>query len=142
MYQIHCIVLQSHDIHTVVIGDITNIRKNNNLGKVTNQKLHSLPYNRMYLMLEYKLALEGIRFIKQIESYSSQCSPLTNAVSEQNACKSNRVKRGLYVDGICSWNADSVGAFNILRLYFKDNNIGIYLNPMKIQSPYIVKVAA
>lgn len=133
---------KAHDIHTVVIGDIANIRKDNNLGKVTNQKLHSLPYGKLYLMLEYKLALEGIRLVKQKESYSSQCSPLANAVSEQNACKSNRVKRGLYVDGIHSWNADSVGAFNILRLYFQDKNISIYLNPMEIQPPYIVKVAA
>lgn len=109
---------------------------------MTNQKLHSLPYGRLYLLLEYKLALEGIRLVRQKESYSSQCSPLTDAVSEHNASKSNRVKRGLYVDGVYSWNADSVGAFNILRLYFQNNNITIYLNPMKIQPPYIVKVAA
>ena len=133
---------KAHGIPTVVIGDVTNIRKDNNLGKVTNQKLHSLPYNRLYLMLEYKLALAGIRLVKQKESYSSQCSPLAADVSEQNARRTNRVKRGLYMDGHRSWNADSVGAFNILRLYFQNNKIGIHLNPMKIQSPYIVKVAA
>lgn len=35
---------KANDIHTVIIGDITNIRRNKNLGKVTNQKLHALPY--------------------------------------------------------------------------------------------------
>ena len=33
-------------IHTVVIGDIKGIRKEKNLGRKTNQKLHSLPYAR------------------------------------------------------------------------------------------------
>lgn len=131
-----------NDIHTVVIGNITNIRKDNSLGSVTNQKLHSLPYNKIYIMLEYKLAAEGICFVKQKESYSSQCSPLMPIVSKNNACRSNRVKRGLYRDGNHSWNADCVGAFNILRLYFQKNKINICLDPMEIKSPHIVKVAA
>ncbi len=57
-----------NDINTVVIGDITNIRKDNNKGSVTNQKLHSLPYRKLYILLEYKLAMYGIRFVKQNES--------------------------------------------------------------------------
>lgn len=130
-----------HDIHTVVIGDITNIRTDNDLGNVTNQKLHSLPYSKIYIMLSYKLAAEGICFIKQKEPYSSQCSPLMPVVSKNNACKSNRVQRGLYKDGNLSWNADCVGAFNILRLYFQKNKINICLNPLEIMPPYIVKVA-
>ena len=108
----------------------------------TNQKLHSLPYNKIYIMLAYKLAAEGICFVKQKESYSSQCSPLMPVVSKNNACRSNRVKRGLYRDGNHSWNADCVGAFNILRLYFQKNKINICLDPMEIKSPHIVKVAA
>ncbi len=72
-----------NDIHTVVIGNITNIRKDNSLGSVTNQKLHSLPYNKIYIMLEYKLVAEGICFVKQKESYSSQCSPLMPIVSKK-----------------------------------------------------------
>ena len=43
---------KTNDIHTVIIGDITNIRRNKNLGKVTNQKLHGLPYAKIYGMLE------------------------------------------------------------------------------------------
>ena len=132
---------KENNIHTVVIGDITNIRKNNNLGKVTNQKLHSLPYKKIYIMLEYKLGLEGIRLIKQKESYSSQTSPLSPSVDKRYACKSNRVKRGLYKDGSHSWNADCVGAFNILRLYLKFEEIKKELNPHGIKTPYIIKVA-
>ena len=52
-------------ITCVVAGDIRNIRREKDLGHRTNQKLHSLPYNRIYIMLEYKLKRYGIRFIKQ-----------------------------------------------------------------------------
>ena len=30
-----------------------------------NQKLHELPYNKLYIMLEYKLKLYGIQLIKR-----------------------------------------------------------------------------
>lgn len=130
------------DIHTVVIGDITNIRKGKDFGNVTNQKLHALPYGKIYKMLEYKLAMAGIRFILRRESYSSQTSPLADLVDKAHACKGNRIHRGLYQDGGYTWNADCVGAFNILRLYFQTEKIDIRLNPMSIPEPYVVKVAA
>jgi putative transposase len=47
----------------------------------------------------------------------------------------------LYKDGNHSWNADCVGAFNILRLYLKSEEIKKELNPYGIKTPYIVKVA-
>ena len=86
-------------IHSVIIGDITNIRKKKNFGHVTNQKLHSLPYRKIYTLLKYKLAMKGIRLIKQSEKYTSQTSPLRPAVNKENALKKNRVRRGLYKDG-------------------------------------------
>ena len=52
-------------ITCVIAGDIRNIRREKDLGHRTNQKFHSLPYNRIYIMLEYKLKRYGIRFIKQ-----------------------------------------------------------------------------
>ena len=93
-------------------------------------------------MLQYKLALYGISFVIQKEVYSSQVSPLMNTVCKQNANKGNRVKRGLYVDGSYIWNADSVCAFNILRLYLQAQKIDTRLNPVSISSPKIIKVAA
>lgn len=106
-----------------------------------NQKLHSLPYRKLYILLEYKLAMYGIRFVKQNEAYSSQTSPLIPEVCKENAEKSNRVKRGLYTDGDKRWNADCVGAFNILRLYFQTNGIEKQMDPLKIADPFVIKVA-
>ena len=132
---------KDNNINTVVIGDIKNIRKDNNLGHAANQKLHALPYRKLYVMLEYKLSLEGISFFKQNEPYSSQTSPLAPAVDKSHACKSNRVKRGLYADNDAVWNADCVGAFNIVRLFLKKHKKAVTPDPMAIQSPYILKVA-
>lgn len=133
---------RDNSINTIVIGDITNIREDKDYGHVTNQKLHSLPYKKIHIMLRYKLALYGISLIMQKEAYSSQTSPLMDTVCRQNANKNNRVERGLYIDGDYSWNADSVGAFNILRLYFQTQKINTRLDPISISSPEVAKVAA
>ena len=130
-----------NQINTVVIGDITNIRKDNNLGNVTNQKLHSLPFAKIYMMLQYKLEMKGITLVKQNEAYTSQTSPLSKNVSKESARKVNRIKRGLYKDGDNVWNADCVGAFNILRVHLSKNNSSINLNPYEISNPKVVKVA-
>ena len=132
---------KKHNIHTVVIGDIRNIRQDKNFGHVTNQKLHNLPYTKIYQKLGYKLAREGIRMIKQKEAYSSQTSPLAEQVSKKYAQKSNRVQRGLYKDQGHCWNADCVGAFNILRLYLQKIKSTTLLDPLEIQEPYVAKVA-
>ena len=76
---------RKEDIRCVVVGDIRNIRKEKDMGHKTNQKFHGLPYNRLYIMLEYKLKLYGIQLIKQEESYTSQCSPLSPEVSKRHA---------------------------------------------------------
>ena len=132
---------RDNQINTVVIGDISGIRKDNDLGPVTNQKLHSLPYEKLYIMLKYKMAKEGISLVMQEEQYTSQTSPFKPTVDKENAMKSNRVKRGLYRDGNLIWNADCVGAFNILRKYLCGNGIGITADPMNIKIPFVVKVA-
>ena len=70
--QMDCGIQQKKDIRCVVVGDIRNIRKEKDMGHKTNQKFHNLPYNKLYIMLEYKLKLYGIPLIKQEESYTSQ----------------------------------------------------------------------
>lgn len=128
-------------IHRVVIGDIRNIRKDNDLGKKTNQKLHGLPYDRIYMQLEYKLKQAGIVMIRQEESYTSQCSPKSGKISKSNAVKYNRRNRGLYKDGDDIYNADAVGAYNILRKYIEKTKREESLIITGLSSPKIIKVA-
>ena len=115
--QMDCGIFANEDIRCVVVGDIRNIRKGKDLGHKTNQKFHGLPYNRLFIMLEYKLKLYGIPLMKQEESYTSQCSPLSPEVSKKYAEAFNRKERGMYITGGVRLNADAVGAFNILRKY-------------------------
>ena len=99
------------------VRDIKGIREEKNLGRKTNQQLHSLPYARIYMQLEYKLKMQGIRLIRQEESYSSQCPPQSEEVSRIYAEKKNRKKRCIYIVDTVIYNADAVGAYNILRKY-------------------------
>lgn len=131
----------SHEIHTVVLGDITGIREGNDMGHTVNQKFHSLPYQKIRKLLSYKLAMRGITQIVQKEMYTSQCSPLAPAVSKDYAAKGNRVHRGLYMDGVRFWNADIVGAYNILRLYLQRENGCAKVPELQSNYPHIVKVA-
>ncbi len=132
---------RTRDISAVVIGDIRNIRKESDLGHVVNQKLHSLPYSRIYEMLSYKLALYGIRMIREKESYTSQCSPFAPSVSRTYAVKKNRINRGLYKEGGDVFNADAVGAYNILRKYLAENEKEIVIPVRGISDPTVLKAA-
>ena len=133
---------RKEEIRCVVVGDIRNIRKGKDMGHKTNQKLHSLPYNRLYIMLEYKLKRYGIQLIKQEESYTSQCSPLSPEVSKRYAEASNRKARGMYMTDGERYNADAVGAFNILRKYLSVSGKHKKLSVAGLKNPEIVKVAA
>ena len=131
---------ETNDIHTVVLGDITGIREGKNMGHTVNQEFHALPYQRIRELLSYKLAMRGITIVIQNEAYSSQCSPLSHEVSKTYAEKDKRVQRGLYKDGHHIWNADVVGAYNILRLHLQKNGYSI-LSALQCNYPHIVKVA-
>ena len=133
---------KKEDIRCVVVGDIRNIRKEKDMGHKTNQKFHGLPYNRLYIMLEYKLKLYGIQLVKQEESYTSQCSPLSPEVSKRYAEASNRKERGIYITDGVRFNADAVGAFNILRKYLSVSGKQKELSVTGLKTPEIIKVAA
>ena len=132
---------RKEDIRCVVVGDIRNIRKEKDMGHKVNQKFHGLPYNKLYIMLGYKLKLYGIQLIKQEESYTSQCSPLSPEVSKRYAEASNRKERGMYITEGVSYNTDAVGAFNILRKYLSASGKEKTLSVTGLKNPEIIKVA-
>jgi putative transposase len=112
-------IADQNNVCKIIIGDITNIREDNNMGKANNQKFHKWPFKRIKDCLMYKAENKGIAVEMQEESYTSQCSPYTPQVSKKYAKKSNRKYRGLYKNNANTqiFNADCVGAYNILRKY-------------------------
>ena len=95
-------IFPSQDKSPAISGIITGHQI---MGHKTNQKLHELPYNKLYIMLEYKLKLYGIQLIKREENYTSQCSPLAPEVSKRYAEASNRKERGIYITNGVRYNA-------------------------------------
>ena len=76
--------------------------------------------------------------LRRKESYISQCSPLSPEVSKRYAEASNRKERGMYV---IRYNADAVGAFNILRKYLSVSGKQKELSVTGLKNPEIIKVA-
>jgi putative transposase len=101
----------------IVMGDVSHIRDNKDTGAKNNQKFHKWPFERVGNLLEYKAVDRGINLIKQEESYTSRCSPYAGEVSKMTADKGNRKYRGLYEIDNRVYNADSVGAYNIMKKY-------------------------
>ena len=132
---------RDHRINTVVIGDITGIRDGNDKDDRINQEIHALPYRKITEMLRYKLAICGRTLVSVKESYSSQCSPLSPSVTKKYADPNKRVVRGLYQEGLMIWNADCVGAYNILRIYLASVHKPKPI-PKGLSVPQVIKVAA
>ena len=122
----------ANNINTVIVGDITGIRDGNDLGHGNNQAFYDLPYKKFTDMLSYKLALAGVNLVYQKESFSSQCSPLAPSVSRKYAVPKQRVSRGLYNDSGRIFNADAVGAYNILRLAHKGESFPLPYRTAKV----------
>lgn len=114
-----------NNLHTIILGDWTKIRENpdgtpKDWGRKGNAKLHAFPFKKFLKILTYKCALVGIRLVVRSEAYTSQCPPDSIGFSKEFSAKQNRKYRGLFVHDGASLNADSVGAFNILRKFLLD----------------------
>jgi putative transposase len=123
----------THDISTVVVGDVVKSLNHMNLGKKHNQNFVNLSLGQFVDKLSYKLGSHGIMLKVTDESYTSKASFLDDDKMPKryrpNAKKKptfsgRRVKRGLYKssDGTLL-NADTNGAYNILRK--TDSDFGI-----------------
>ena len=67
-----------NDIDTVVVGNNSGWKQNSDMGKKSNQEFVQLPFGRIIQMLELKALQNGIRVMKQEESYTSKASYLDN----------------------------------------------------------------
>lgn len=128
--------LVSNNINVLIIGKNIGWKQEVNIGKVNNQKFVSIPFNKFVSMIEYKAKLEGIRIIKNEESYTSKCSFLDNeSIEKHDVYIGKRIKRGLFKSGGGKLiNADLNGSLNILRKVVGDFDypIEVCSTPKKI----------
>ena len=98
---------------------------------------------RIYTPEDGKCDLIVIYEVKEpeLESYTSQCSPFSPEISKRYAKASNRKERGMYITDGVRYNADAVGAFNILRKYLSVSGKQKELSVTGLKNPEIIKVA-
>ena len=111
-----------NQISVVVIGDMRGIKKSCSFGHVSKQQFYNVAFARIVKVLQYKLENIGVKLVKVNEAFSSQCPPNSKQVSFQYGKRSRRKKRGLYKFQKKIFNSDSLGAFNILRIYYQIKN--------------------
>ena len=108
----------TNNVSQILVGELKGIRENKDWGAKHNQELHAWPYRKIIQMLRYKAALKGILVEEVSECYTSTTCPVCG-----RRAKSARVERGLFVHCNRAFNADVVGAFNILGRYLQDNGL-------------------
>jgi len=72
--------------------------------------------------------------IYQNEAYTSSCPIDSKDISKEYQEK-HRIERGLYKHNGIIYNADCVGAYNIMRKYAINNNIDIPMINKGLSSP-------
>jgi putative transposase len=107
----------SNNVSVIVIGDLKGIRQDKNWGAKGNQKLHAWPFEKLTQLITYKAALAGIRVATVSERNTSTTCPVCGKRS-----KSARVQRGLFLHCGQAYNADLVGAHNILQRYLRESD--------------------
>ena len=110
-------------IDTIVMGDNPFWKQEVNIGHKNNQKFVQIPFDRMKEIIEYQAERNGIRVLRQEESYTSKASfpdndPIPVYGMDNDSCSfsGKRIHRGLYrTDRGEVINADLNGSANIMR---------------------------
>ena len=115
---------KSKNIGSIVIGDLSGIKQNINIGKKNNQNFVNIPYGFFKRKLQSKCEQLGIEYHLQEESYTSKCSYLDNEpIEKHEVYMGSRIKRGLFrTSKGYLINADVNGAANILSKFLKSNS--------------------
>jgi putative transposase len=127
----------------IIIGYNEGWKTSVNIGHKNNRNFYQIPYANLIKKLEYKMKMKGIDVRIVNEAYTSKC----DALSGEEICRhknylGERIKRGLFSSGKGKLlNADINGAINIIRKYYKMNNITIKkINGMNLCNPSILQI--
>ena len=104
--------LHANGVQTVVIGDVRDIRQNNDVGHTNNQKIHQWSHGSIRFKLTYKAERLGMDVALQDEHYTSRTCSACGYVR-------SKVKGRMFRCPQCGWtyHRDGVGAMNIRQKY-------------------------
>lgn len=128
----------SNDIHTIVIGNNKDWKRDISLGKRVNQSFVNIPHQKLIEKIIYKARNVGINIILTEESYTSGTSFLDEESPKKEFYnKKRRLHRGLFVSnqGV-QINADVNAAYQIMKKVFPnvfaDGIEGVVLHPVRV----------
>lgn len=104
--------LHQAGVQTLVIGDVRDIRQDNDVGHTNNQKIHQWSHGSVRFKLTYKAERLGMAVALQDEHYTSRTCPQCRYVR-------SKVKGRVFRCPKCGWtyHRDGVGAVNIRQKY-------------------------
>jgi putative transposase len=104
--------LHQAGVQTLVIGDVRDIRQDNDVGHTNNQKIHQWSHGSIRFKLTYKAQRLGMQVALQDEHYTSRTCPFCGYVR-------SKVKGRVFRCPKCKWtyHRDGVGSINIRRKY-------------------------
>lgn len=127
----------------VIIGYNKHWKNKLNLGRTVNRQFYQIPYCRLLDKVHSKLNGMGIKISYNEESYTSKCDALSlEKIGKKTTYNGNRIKRGLFSSSVKKLiNADTNGAINIMRKYYKKNGKEITeITGIRICNPESVKI--
>src|SRR6266516_4460229 len=114
---------------TVVIGDVRDIRQDNDVGHTNNQKIHQWSHGSVRFKLTYKAERLGMAVALQDEHYTSRTCPCCGHVR-------SKVKGRVFRCPKCGWtyHRDGVGSINIRQKYLGHGPVvGVMAPPISIR---------
>jgi len=104
--------LHENGVQTVVIGDVRDIRQDNDVGHTNNQKIHQWSHGSVRFKLTYKAKMLGMQVALQDEHYTSRTCPCCGYVR-------SKVQGRVFRCPKCGWtyHRDGVGSINIRQKY-------------------------
>ncbi len=150
---------KKNNITEIMVGENKGWKQKAKMGRFSNQKFISIPFDKFKFQLEYKCQLNGIRFTRIEESYTSKTDHLAYQPLREYGKKSTKEKkkktekvyytiknygsrkyRGKYISSIHKiLNADINGAMGIMRKKYGDQVIPVFLNNRFLCNPKRVR---
>ena len=128
----------SNNIHTIVIGNNKDWKRDISLGKRVNQSFVNIPHQKLIEKVIYKARNVGINVILTEESYTSGTSFLDEESPKKEFYNKKRRKhRGLFISNhSVQINADVNAAYQIMKKVFPnvfaDGIEGVVLHPVRV----------
>ena len=121
--------LHANGVQTVVIGDVRDIRQDNDVGHTNNQKIHQWSHGSVRRKLTYKAQRLGMDVALQDEHYTSRTCLHCGYVR-------SKFKGRVFRCPKCGWtyHRDGVGSINIRQKYLGHGPVvGVMAPPISIR---------